>query len=533
MRTEKEMRAKITADDRDFKKKTEGAKKQGKSFGQTMVGVAKMIGAAFVLKKAYDGIKRLIGGMMEMADRLLDLSDMTGMSTDALQEYQYVAKIAGVNSEAVSNAALQLTRRFQNLHSEASPISRAFRELGVEAKDVNGNLRSTDSIISDLLPRLADMDNAAERNALGAQMFGGAWQDLAPILAMGADGIEKVKQEARDMGVVMDKDAIAKADELRQAKVRLQESSAALGREIGSALIPVLIRLSEVTMDAVQSMRTFRDGMRAVTKSDDLKWWQKIGVYLGVTQGNAKSLATMFHEMVKEEERAAEAAEELSEQTSHLTQQMERQGPVLNRNIGLFTDYNVILEESDDLLSYLIDTTLELGEATERSMEKMDHWAVIMRNNYKILADAAHHFGNEVMWASVQGASGLKEYSKIVAQTAKSNIAAFLAESVAATIRAHVGLGPAGVVLAGLAAGAVAAMFNTLVPSFAQGGAVSGPTLALVGEAPGISRSNPEYIGTAAQLSQMGGGGTLTARISRNDLLFILNEGERGNRRNF
>jgi len=35
---------------------------------------------------------------------------------------------------------------------------------------------------------------------------------------------------------------------------------------------------------------------------------------------------------------------------------------------------------------------------------------------------------------------------------------------------------------------------------FAAGGAVSGPTLAMVGEAPNISRSNPEFIGTAAQL---------------------------------
>ena len=35
---------------------------------------------------------------------------------------------------------------------------------------------------------------------------------------------------------------------------------------------------------------------------------------------------------------------------------------------------------------------------------------------------------------------------------------------------------------------------------FAEGGAISGPTLAMVGEAPNISRSNPEFMGTAAQL---------------------------------
>jgi polyhydroxyalkanoate synthesis regulator phasin len=38
------------------------------------------------------------------------------------------------------------------------------------------------------------------------------------------------------------------------------------------------------------------------------------------------------------------------------------------------------------------------------------------------------------------------------------------------------------------------------IPAFAQGGAVFGPTLAILGEGFGISRSNPEFVGTASQL---------------------------------
>ena len=58
--------------------------------------------------------------------------------------------------------------------------------------------------------------------------------------------------------------------------------------------------------------------------------------------------------------------------------------------------------------------------------------------------------------------------------------------------------------LAGFATKAVSGGLRKNVLGFADGGGVSGPTMAMVGEAPGISRSNPEYIGTASQLSQMG-----------------------------
>lgn len=47
-------------------------------------------------------------------------------------------------------------------------------------------------------------------------------------------------------------------------------------------------------------------------------------------------------------------------------------------------------------------------------------------------------------------------------------------------------------------------MFN--IPAFATGGAVFGPTLAILGEGFGISRSNPEFVGTANQLQNVTGG---------------------------
>jgi len=68
------------------------------------------------------------------------------------------------------------------------------------------------------------------------------------------------------------------------------------------------------------------------------------------------------------------------------------------------------------------------------------------------------------------------------------------------------------------------------IPQFALGGGVSGPTLGLLGEAPGISKRNPEFIGTAKQLGldKIGGQNiqiTLKeAEIDGNKLVWLVDE---------
>lgn len=64
------------------------------------------------------------------------------------------------------------------------------------------------------------------------------------------------------------------------------------------------------------------------------------------------------------------------------------------------------------------------------------------------------------------------------------------------------------------------------LPAFASGGAVFGPTLAIVGEGFGVSRSNPEFIGTASQLKNIVGGEfgvnvNLSGTLQSNDGMFL------------
>jgi exonuclease VII small subunit len=70
--------------------------------------------------------------------------------------------------------------------------------------------------------------------------------------------------------------------------------------------------------------------------------------------------------------------------------------------------------------------------------------------------------------------------------------------------------------------------------AFADGGIISGPTLGLMGEYPGAA-NNPEVVAPLDKLKSLigGGGGTLEARISGNDLLILMNKAGRTNNNTF
>jgi hypothetical protein len=96
-----------------------------------------------------------------------------------------------------------------------------------------------------------------------------------------------------------------------------------------------------------------------------------------------------------------------------------------------------------------------------------------------------------------------------------------------------------GVGIAAVAAGAFLKSKMTKkdkgVSKFADGGIVSGPTMGLMGEYPG-AKSNPEVIAPLDKLKNLiggGGGGTLEARISGNDLLILMNKAQRNNNTTF
>lgn len=133
-----------------------------------------------------------------------------------------------------------------------------------------------------------------------------------------------------------------------------------------------------------------------------------------------------------------------------------------------------------------------------------------------------------------EGAESFAEFGNMIKNTIREIIGGLIAEGVAAAVanslkNPALSIAPFMIpVIAGAAAGLAKTAFNSLIPAFAKGGLVTGPTLGMVGEGAGTTASNPEVIAPLDKLKGMinGGGGQqveVYGRISGNDI-FISNQ---------
>jgi phage-related protein len=235
-----ELFVKIGADFKDLEKGFENAQKKIDTFGKNTEKFGKGL-----TKNITAPILAVGGGLLAMgikigntADRILDLNAITGMTTDAIQQWQFVTKEAGVSAEAVTSATIKLNRQMSSLENDTGKSAESFSKLGLKFEDFNK--LSADDRIATLINRLGTIDDETERARIGTELLGGSWQDIAPIVALGADAIADARQEAQDMGAVMDGDALNAANNFRIQIEKLKTQFGVAGREIGMKFLPIL-----------------------------------------------------------------------------------------------------------------------------------------------------------------------------------------------------------------------------------------------------------------------------------------------------
>ena len=378
--------AEIRAENRQLNQKLGESEKKVGGFSSMVKKAGIALVAAFAAKKVIGGLKDLTIGLANTADRLMDLQDITGISTDALQEYEYVAKVAGVNTETLGRAAEGLTRRMGRATSETSPLNVAMRQLGIETRTSSGELRDAGMIMDESITALAEMENQTERNVLGSQLFGGAWSDMAPILSMGAEGINEVRQQARDMGIVMDREALEKANELRVGLVELDGQMQALRQEIGLKLIPILTdhlvpaiqsavgyigRFSEGFSRLIGTYDAFSDSQKNATGQLD-EFLQGLS-HLDDDELKREKLIDYMYDLENQQRGLGDAIKDLRSKRFIPLTKAHRQASATLEGLNVAYDQNAkIINTVRHEMEDLIAKTNEAGEANEKLNEGVE-----------------------------------------------------------------------------------------------------------------------------------------------------------------
>lgn len=246
-----DMVVRIVGDTTGLDKSLTSSQKKMAAFSINAAAVVAVVGT---LGKAFVNTVKNVAEYGSMID---DASMRTGLSREAIQEYKYVAEQVGTTLEAVTGAVGMMTRGLDSNKAK-------FQELGVQLKNSDGSFRTTTEIFNDTITRLSQMTDETERDKLAFQLLGRSAQSLIPILKQGAGGLQGLKDEAHNLGIILSDEAIVNADTLGDSMLALKSSMRGLGQAIVVEITPALNTLVRGFTDFIENVLRAKQQIEAM-----------------------------------------------------------------------------------------------------------------------------------------------------------------------------------------------------------------------------------------------------------------------------
>lgn len=190
------------------------------------------------------GMAALAKGAIDTADDFAKMSAKTGASVEQLSKFKQAADLGGSSIEEVGNSMLKLNRA---LGTGEGPAIEALKTLGINANDANGKLKSTDAIMLEVADKFKAMPDGANKSALAMQLFGKSGANMIPMLNGGSKAIDGLNAT---MTTKFAKAAEVFNDRITTIQAKLME----LGVQLADVLMPVfngLMSLIETIVSAI------------------------------------------------------------------------------------------------------------------------------------------------------------------------------------------------------------------------------------------------------------------------------------------
>ncbi|CAB4134968.1 COG5281 Phage-related minor tail protein [uncultured Caudovirales phage] len=145
----------------------------GGPLSNTIGGIVSKLGPLALGATAAAGAFTVLGlRALALADELSDVSDATGITAGALNNFKNSLVDAGGKTEDFSTLALKLNQNLGDAAVGNETAQKAFQKLGVYVRDAGGNIRNTGDVLRDAIGKLAGIEDPAKRAALAVDIFG-------------------------------------------------------------------------------------------------------------------------------------------------------------------------------------------------------------------------------------------------------------------------------------------------------------------------------------------------------------------------
>jgi len=238
------------------------ASKTLKNFGGGVNKIAKRV--AVIGTVATGAIGAASAYFSKYGDSVAKMAKRTGLGVEAVSELDFVATQTGSNFATVENAFRKMQRSIYDAGRGLSTQVDALADVGLTFQDLDG--LSPEQQFYRLADAISQVEDPSKRAAIAMSIFGRTGTNLLPMFAQGAEGIEKLRKRARELGLTVSGADAQLAEEYTDSIDRMSRASKAAAFQVGAALAPMLIEAADAVTRVVVTVRNWISDNRELVK---------------------------------------------------------------------------------------------------------------------------------------------------------------------------------------------------------------------------------------------------------------------------
>ena len=207
---------------------------------------------------AATGLTAFVAGAVNSAASIQKVSETTGVSTDALQEWAYAAKSVGVSSSAVESDLAKMQKQAMWTGRSLESWADTFKGMSVPQANMWGE-------------------------AIGIS------PDTVRLLREGREGIAALRKEAHSVGAVISPEDLKRAAQLKTSVMSLTTQLRAFGTTIAIGTLPMIDKL-------VTSFKEWLNVNKEWVASNITKFLENLGRVFSELWEDGKKLVDWFKE---------------------------------------------------------------------------------------------------------------------------------------------------------------------------------------------------------------------------------------------
>lgn len=213
---------------------------------------AGVVGVFAVAQKSANKFKAVAG-------EVNTLKRFTGATAEDASKLRYAAKSVGLDANVLAKGLGLFNKNLAG--KGAAKFAETLDKMGVKTKGMDGKLRPSLDILTDISEQFHNMPDGPEKTAKAMELFGKSGTQLLPFLNKGKEGLAETAKEAEKLGLVLgekDLDAMKASNKASRAfSLGMEGLQVQIGRYVLPAMTAFVTFLADKVPGAVQKVVGF------------------------------------------------------------------------------------------------------------------------------------------------------------------------------------------------------------------------------------------------------------------------------------